>query len=261
MISDDFLYRQNEVVIVTALFAALLVATEVGYRLGKSASRELGESSTSQISTLQGATMGLLALLLAFSFAMAEARFEARRELVLEESNAIGTTYLRSRMLQDPFKTKIAALLRDYANARLEYYRAGVDPDRLRAALAKSSRLQEELWSQATAVVAKDPSPVPSGLFVQPLNDVIDLYTKRDEARQQHVPDIVFMLLFLAAIGTMALVGHGCGAGQRRNLLHTLTVSLIVSFVILVIIDLDRPRRGMIEISQQTMIAVRDSIK
>jgi hypothetical protein len=261
MLSGDFLYRQNEVVIIIALFVALLAATEVGYRLGTSATRELGESSKSQLSALQGAMMGLLALLLAFSFSMAESRFEVRRQLVLEESNAIGTTYLRSRMLQEPFKTRIAALLRDYVDARLEYYQAGLDPDRLRAALAKSNRLQEELWSQAIAVVAKDPSPVPSGLFVQPLNDVIDLYANRDEARQQHVPDIVFVLLFSAAIGTMALVGHSCGAGQRRIPLHTVTVSLIVCFVILVIMDLDRPRRGIIEISQQSMIEVRNSIK
>jgi hypothetical protein len=102
---------------------------------------------------------------------------------------------------------------------------------------------------------------VPTGLFIAPLNDVIDLHAERDTARQNRVPQIVLWLLVIAAIGSMGLAGYGGGVGNRRNLAHTVTVSLIISLVILVTMDFDRPRRGIIKISQQSMIALRQSLE
>ena len=100
MLSGDFLYNQNVALIALALFALLLVASEIGFRRGRAVgSSPIVEASKSQLSSFQGAMMGLLALLLGFSFALAESRFETRRHLVVEESNAIDTTYLRSQML------------------------------------------------------------------------------------------------------------------------------------------------------------------
>ena len=102
---------------------------------------------------------------------------------------------------------------------------------------------------------------MPTGLFVAPLNDVIDLHAERDAARQNRVPEIVLWLLLIGAIGSMGLAGYGGGVGNRRNLAHTITVSLIIGLVILVTVDLDRPTGGLIKISQQSMIALRQSLE
>ena len=261
LLSHEYLYQMSEPAIALGLLVLLLLVTEAGFRRGRAAGSSLSDSTKSQLSTLQGAMMGLLALLLGFSFAMAEGRFETRRQLVVEESNAIGSTYLRSRMLGEPFKAEVAKLLREYVDARIEYFEEEVNPDRVKDAIDKSEDLQKQVWSQAIAAVAKNPSAVPTGLFVTSLNEVIDLHAQRDAARVDHVPEIVLLLLFFVAAGSMALVGYGCGIGNRRNLQHTVAVSLIVSFVILVIMDLDRPRRGVIRVSQESMVALRASLQ
>ncbi len=260
MNAGDFLYAQNEALVTAGIFLALLIATEAGFRRGYRQRTARGDGPA-QVSNLQTATVGLLALLLAFTFAMAESRFETRRSLVVDESNAIGTAYLRSQMLPDPFKTQIEASLRLYVDARLEYGRAGIEEASIIEANRKSDLLQGQLWSQAIAAVDKNPAPVPTGLFVSSLNEVFDVRARRDAARQNHVPEIVLWLLFCVAVGTMELVGYGCGLGGPRNFVRTATISALISLVILVIVDLDRPRRGIIEVSQVSMRMLRDSIK
>jgi hypothetical protein len=258
---DEFLYHQNEILVVAILFGLLMVATEVGFRRGRVIRGGLEDPAKSELTTLQGAMVGLLALLLAFSFAMAESHFETRRELVLEEANAIGTTYLRSQTLAEPYQTKVATLLREYVVNRLKYYAAGIDLKKLDQAKKQTDQLQKELWSQAMDAINKDPHSIPAGLFISSLNEVIDLHLKRDIARQNHVPEAVLLLLFLVAILAMSIVGFGCGIGGWRALSVTVTMSLIVTLVILAIMDLDRPRSGFIRVSQQSMIDLQDSIK
>jgi hypothetical protein len=258
---DEFLYQQSEILVVTVLFGLLLVATEAGFRRGRVIRSGLEDPAKSQLTTLQSAMVGLLALLLAFSFAMAESRFETRRQLVLEEANAVGTTYLRSQALAEPYQTKVAALLREYVADRLKYYTAGIDPEKLDEVNQQTGQLQKELWSQAMDAINKDPHSIPAGLFISSLNEVIDLHMKRDIARQNHVPEAVLFLLFLVAILAMGIVGFGCGIGDWRNPSVTVTMSLIITLVILVIMDLDRPRSGFIRVSQRSMTDLQDSIK
>jgi hypothetical protein len=157
----------------------------------------LEDPAKSELTTLQSAMVGLLALLLGFSFAMAESRFETRRQLVLEEANAVGTTYLRSQALAEPYQTKVAALLREYVADRLKYYAAGIDPEKLDEVNRQTGQMQTELWSQVMDAINKDPHSIPAGLFISSLNEVIDLHMKRDIARQNHVPEAVLSLLFL----------------------------------------------------------------
>ena len=257
----ELLYRQNEILIVTELFVLLLIATELGFRRGRVIRGSLEDPAKSELTILQGAMVGLLSLLLAFTFAMAESRFETRRQLVLEEANAIGTTYLRSQALPQPDQTKVVTLLREYVANRLKYYAAGTDPEKLAEVNQRADQLQADLWSQAMDAINKDPHSIPAGLFISSLNEVIDLNMKRNIARQNHVPGAVLLLLFLVAILSMGIVGFGCGIGDWRNLSVTVTMCLIITLVILVIMDLDRPRRGYIRISQQSMVQLQDSIK
>jgi hypothetical protein len=107
----------------------------------------------------------------------------------------------------------------------------------------------------------KDPRSIPIGLFVGSVSDLIEVAAKRDAARENHVPEPVLVFLFLVCILTMALLGYGCGLGGNRNFSATATIGLFIGLVILVILDLDRPQRGFIEISQKPMIELRQSLR
>lgn len=260
-VSGVFLYQQNEFMVVLAAFILLLVATEVGFRRGRAITAGLSDASKSQLSTLQAAVMGVLALLLAFSFAMAESRFENRQHLVVEEANAIGTASLRSQLLPQPYDSEIAKMLRDYLDTRIAWRETGFDPVKINEAIARTQAEQKELWSKAVAAVRTNPGSPLYALFISSLNDAIDLQAKRAAARENHVPPVVFYLLFLVAVMSMILVGLGCGVGDSRHFAFTTTVAILISLVILAIIDLDRPRRGLIEVSQKSMIVLRDSLR
>jgi hypothetical protein len=259
--SGDFLYRQNEFLVVLIAFALLLAATEIGFRRGQALAPGLSNESKSQLSTLQAALIGLLALLLAFSFAMAESRFDTRQRLVIEEANAIGTASLRSRLLPEPYHNQIMQTLRDYVDTRLAYHESSSFDPVINQVLVRTQTEQKELWSEAVAAVKTNPGSPLYALFISSLNDAIDLQAKRVAARENHVPQIVFGLLFLVAATSMLLVGLGCGVGNRRHLPFTISVGILISLVILVIMDLDRPRRGIIEVNQASMIALRESLK
>ncbi len=243
------------------LMALLLIATEIGFRRGRAARPAIEDPAKSHYWSLPAGVMGLLALLLAFTFSMSVTRYETRKELLVDEANAIGTTYLRSRMLPEPYRSEVAKLTADYVASRLRDYGTALNEEKIAVEEFNCRHLQNQLWSQAMGAAAKNPQPVPTGLFISSLNDVIDVAAKRDAARENHVPQPVLTFLFLVTILTMALLGYGCGLGNHRNIAATATVCLLISLVILVIMDLDRPRRGLITISQQPMLELRTSVK
>jgi hypothetical protein len=261
LLAEEFLYRQNEYLIVGTLVALLLGAAEVGFRGGVAARSRIEEPVKSHYWTLEAGVMGLLALLLAFTFSMSVSRYEARRKLLVDETNAIGTAYLRSRMLPEPYRSEVAKLMADYIACRLYDYGTPLDEKNVAAANRECAQLQRQLWSRAEGVTAKDPSPVPSGMFVSALNDVIDVAAQRDAVRENHVPQPVLMFLLLVATLTAGLLGYGCGLGNHRNLPVTATVCLLIGLVTLVIMDLDRPRRGLITISQSPMVDLRSGLR
>ena len=259
--TKDFLFHANEWVILGVSIALFLLAIEVGFRLGRRNRPNIGEHAKSQINTIQGAMLGLLALLLGFTFAMAISRYEARKQLVLDEANAIGTTFLRAQLLPQPQRQEVSQLLRQYVEVRMKFYKASVDPARLREAEKQTGQLHLHLWSYAAALGEKDPRAVTVGLFLQSLNEVIDLDSKRLTALENHVPQIILVLLYSVALAANGLIGYGCGLGGRRNFYVTLTASMLIAFVILVIVDLDRPRRGLIRVGQERMLDLHNSLE
>ena len=215
----------------------------------------VGKQGGDNVSTLEAAVLGLLALMIGFTFAMALSRFEARRDAVLNEANAIGTTALRARLLREPHRAEVLKLLREYVQIRLDItQRAAVSQTELRAAIDRSNALQEALWQQAAAVSAKDSSMVPTGLFIQTLNEMIDNQGKRLAALRNRVPNVVPLVLFGIAAVASAFAGYASGFEAKRNRLPVYTTGVVVVAVIVLILDLDRPNAGFIEISQQPMI-------
>ena len=242
------------------LFGLFLVAVEGGFRVGRRQEAGINDKARIEITTGEAAVLGLLALLLSFSFSMSGSRYEIQRGLVSEEANAIGTTYLRARLLPEPHRTEVAGLLREYVDVRLEFYAAGMDREKLQKAYDKTEQLHNRMWAEAVAAAEQDQRAVTTGLFVQSLNDVIDLHAKRVTALENRVPLPMFLMLVFVAATAMGLMGYASGTTVHRNLIMTTMVALLIATIIALIVDLHRPRQGLIRVSQQSMIDLRDSI-
>jgi hypothetical protein len=232
----------------------LLAAAEIGRWLGV---RGGGEEN---VPTLEGAVLGLLALMIGFTFAMALSRFELRRDAVLDEANAIGTTALRARLLPAPHNAECLKLLKDYVQVRLDLTQRVLSPGELNAAITRSNEIQEALWQQAKSVGATNTEMVPTGLFIQSLNEMIDNQAKHLNAIRDRVPNIVFLTLYGVAAAASAFAGFASGSGDRPSRLPVYVTIILVCSVILMIQDLDRPFTGFITNSQQPMIDTAKSI-
>ena len=241
-------YSLSIIFLVSVVF--ILAATEAGRLLGARAVGRGGDD----VSTLEGAILGLLALMIGFTFAMALSRFEARRDAVLTEANAIGTTALRARLLPAPHNVDVNKLLQEYVRIRLDITQHVPSSTELNAAIKRSNEIQEALWQQTKLVAAKDSGMVPTGLFVQTLNEMIDNQGKRLEALRNRVPNIVLTALYGVAIVAGALTGYANGLEARQVRLPVYVTGLLFASVILLIEDLDRPDAGFVKTSQQPII-------
>ena len=239
------------------LFALLVLAHEVGFRVARRRGARADEGERSETSTLQGGMLGLLGLLLAFTFAIASQRFDTRKQLVLDEANAIGTAYLRATAV--PGGEEVADLLRRYVDVRLEGAASAGNPHGFRRAVTESERLHAAMWSRAAALARANPDPLRT-LLLPALNEVIDLHEKRLTAMRNHVPTIILVLLLMVSVLTMASLGHAAGVSGGRSMSTALTFAMLVTLVIMVVVDLDRPERGLIRVSQQSLQTLRDGL-
>ena len=245
---------------ITAVFfiglTVIFVVSEVGWQLGI---RTKGEGG-GNITTLESAVLGLLALMLAFTFSMALTRFEARRDALLNEANAIGTTALRARLLPDPHRSETLKLLREYLEIRLDIVRQDASLAERMTSINRSNALQEALWQQAKAITSKDIGLIPTGLFIASLNEMIDDQGKRLSALRNQVPNIVLITLFVIAAVAGGFAGYASAMDTQRTRLPVFVMGLLISMVIFLIVDLDRPSAGFIKNNQQPMIDLAASI-
>jgi hypothetical protein len=240
-----------------AILLLVLLSVEGGYRLGTYRRSRSEEEKEAPVGAMVGATLGLLAFILAFTFGLAAARFDTRRQVLLDEANAIGTTYLRAGLLPER-REDIRLLLRDYVDVRLEAVRSGNVTEGIR----RSERLQDQLWAQAVAIGETHPTSIVVGLFVQSLNEVIDLHAKRVTAGlRNRIPGAIWMALFAVAVLSLAAMGYHAGLSRTSRSLAELAVAVAFSVVIGLIADLDRPQEGVLKVSQQALIDLRQSMQ
>lgn len=248
-------------VILAAVLLMLAAASEVGFHLGRRSQALIGDKTKSQIGAVEAAILGILGLLLAFTMSMAVTRFEARKQAVLEEANAIGTAYLRARLLAPPEGPEIAGRLRHYLDVRVDYVRAAFVPGQLAAKRMEAQRLQEEFWSQAVAAAQREPNPVKAGLLLPALNQVIDLEAASWTAFHNRVPTTVIYVNPLVALLAVLLVGYTFGLEGRRQVFSLCLLILAIGLVLTVIIDLDRSYRGLIQVGQQPLIELQQQLR
>jgi hypothetical protein len=238
----------------------ILCAGELGRRLGTRCSQRDGAAAEQTISHLESALFTILALMVGFSFAMALARFDARRDAVLQEANAIGTAALRTQVLAPQPAAASLALLRDYVQIRLDLARNARAPTELNKEIGESNALQQKLWRIAMDASAGDPRSVSIGLYVQSLNAMIDLQETRLMAARSQVPNIVFLLLYVIAAVAMGFTGYDAGLSGPRGRVPIALMSVLVATVIGLIVDIDYPRSGLVAVSQQPMSDVAASL-
>jgi hypothetical protein len=231
----------------------LLLAVEGGHRLG-GYRRRSGEEHGPHVLALVTATMGLLALVLAFTFGLAATRFGARKQIVVDEANAIETTYLRAGLLPGDRGPKVRELLRQYVGSRLEAVRLGnVEP-----ALRRSEELHRELWSEAEAAGRERPDSTVVGLFIDSLNRTIELHAMRVKVGvRSGIPGVLWAALFVVAALNMTAVGYHAGLVEARRTPVVVTMILSLTIVFMLTADLDRPQEGALRVSQQALIDVQ----
>ena len=251
-----WLYRVDALVLFPALAALLVVATLAGSRIGRRRHAEGATADEYGLHGLDNAMLGLMALLIGFTLAMALSRYEERRAGALEEANAIGTTWLRSRLLAEPHRTETDRLLRAYLQVRLDLIRTG----NVTQAIKRSDALQVELWAEATAVAATTTQPIMASLFIQSLNQTIDLQQTRISASTNRIPTVVFAVLAAVAVIGSGFSAYSGGLAGGRSVKADLISCVLVASVIVTIFDLDNPAAGFIRVSQQPFLSLAASM-
>jgi hypothetical protein len=202
-----------------------------------------------------GATLGLLAFLLAFTFGMAATRYDNRKAVLLQEANAIGTTYLRTDFLPEQLRSESQRLLRDYAGLRAGGAVAILSP----GGREMSSTLLNRLWALASSAQMQSDT-ISTGLYIQSLNETIDMDETRVTTLRNRIPDTIWLMLGVVTIFSMTALGFDFGLNGNRSWAVTLLLVIAFTAVILMIADLDRPQTGLLQISQQPLLDLLNQI-
>lgn len=237
-----------------------LVVYEIGFRIGRWWQTRTPEEVEGPTGMLVGSLLALMAFMLAISMGMAADRFDTRRGLVLAEANSIGTTYLRAGYLTEPAATRSRELMREYVPLRI--VRSGTsESSEVLEAVKRSSAITTELWSIAEDLARAEPQSDVLALYIDALNDTIDVNEERIIAGlYARVPITVLVLLIVGSVLTLGMVGYGAGLTRRRSPLTAIVMIVVLGAVTTLVIDLDRPQDGFLEISQQPMLDLQQQV-
>lgn len=258
---SEVLYRIDSGWIAAVLLVTMLAAIEAGYRIGARRKAGGNDDLKEHVNGLQSAVLGILALLLGFTFSLALQRFDERSQAVVGEANAIGTAALRAQLLPAALRTDTLGQLREYVDLRV---RASAVPLDDRAAMAQmraqAEQAQARLWNRAREAAELDTAAYTPILFVESVNALIDAFASREAALDRHVPELVLWLMHVTFLMAAGIVGYAAGfAGHRPSLVSTIMVGLIVVLVF-IILDLDRPRRGLIQVDHAPLVELQASL-
>ncbi len=235
------------VLVICGLIAGILLSIEVGHRLGLRRWARVGQSGRNVIPTMEASILGLMGLLIAFTFYGAGARFDLRRNLIAQEANAIGTAYLRIDLLPQEKQPLLRENFRKYLRSRLAVYQKIPDIKAVNAALDQSSALQNKVWKDAIEAM-KESGPAEKSLVLTSLNEMIDITTTRTVAMMTHPPAAVFMMLFLTVIASSALAGYEMSAVGIRDWVFVIAFASVLGAAIYVTLDYEYPRIGLVRI-------------
>jgi hypothetical protein len=243
------------------LFAGILVALEVGYRIGRHGSKRNPERGFEGVGAIEAAIFSLLGLLLAFSFSGATARFDARRQLIVQEANAIATAYQRLDLAPTD-QAELHGLFRGYVDARVQGFQQILDRPVADEQFTRAAQIEKQIWTRALAAAREDPTQNVSRLLLPALNQMSDVANQRTIALETYMPEVVFWLLVGVVLMSGILAGHAMARRPRRSWLHMLLFCSIISLTITVMFDFNYPRYGLIRIdaADRLLLQLRDSM-
>lgn len=251
----------TSIVGVFVIFALVsLVVFEIGYRIGRWWQTRTPAEVEGPTGMLVGSLLALMAFMLAITMGMATERYDVRRGLVLDEANSIGTTYLRAGYLPEPASSRTREFLREYVPLRIVAPGTTADAE-LVAKLKRSNEISTELWAMAEDLARAEPQSDVLALYIDALNDTIDVNETRIIAGIfARVPVTVLTLLIVGSVLTLGMVGYGAGLTRRRNPLTAIVMIVVLGAVLTLVVDLDRPQGGFLEVSQRPLLDLQNQI-
>ena len=241
------------------IFGIVLGMTLIGSFLGRRL-RSHSETLREPFGVIQAALLGLVALILAFGLTMAVGRYDSRRAAVVDDANAIGTTYLRAQTLREPIRTRSLELLERYTDASIALSNAVPGSEDASAAVADGAQLQRRLWRLGGEALAGSPTDSAPRLYIETLNEMIDMQTVRVSALNNRVPSAVLVIEMVgAAIGLGLLALYL--AILSRGVVTVILAAAFVSVLLLITFDLDRPTRGFVRVPDTPLVSLRASME
>jgi hypothetical protein len=249
--------------ILLSLFGLIALCQRLGWFAGRRRLARLGDTANEGLGAVDGAIFGMMGLLLAFTFTGAASRFDTRRELVVQETNAIGTAWLRLDLLQEAPRAQARDLFRRYLDQRVDVYRDVVDQARTAESLAKVADLQNQIWILVLAQTREDKSQPLVQSLVPALNDMFDIATSRILATRQHPHFAIFGMLLVLVLVSAFLLGFSQASVARQSRFHLVGFAATTALALYVIIDLEYPRVGLIRVDSfdQAPVELRQSMR
>ena len=245
LIGKITLHQIDTTVVVGILFVLLIIAYVFGTKLRKFSERKGMIHQDTDLGTVEGALLGLFAFFLAFTFSMSGSRFDSRRDSIIQEATKIGTALNLVDLYPDSARTSIRGHFKKYIDYRIAYFDAGIDDDKLNTALKEGGLQADTIWKIVTHLGKEEKYSAATRLIAPALNEMSDIVVIRDAVKNETVPESILWVLFLLSICSSFMVGYGA-SWKNRNSVAGFVVATMISISIYLIIDLDKPRRGLI---------------
>ena len=255
---DQAFYQVDHRLIAVVMLALLAAAGEMGFRSGFR-KRDLQDSYRSLVTSISAAMMGLLALLLGFTLSMGVSRWDERRDVIVTESNAIGTLWLRAGLLENPLRDGLRDALHDYTDIRIALGGAGGDREALRTARRKSESLHTSIWSVVEQARLPSQSNAVLSSLISGANELIDIHELRISSIENYLPAVLFVLLITIASVAIWFFAWSFGASSQGRRTANLMLGILIGAVLLVIMDVNRPQRGQITVGIESLQRVSES--
>ena len=243
---DEALIHLPALFIAAIFFAIIFIANWLGYKKHKRTARLYPDKEIS-LGTSEASLLGLMGLLLAFSFSMASAKFESRRQTIIDEANLLNTAILRCDLYPDSIKNSLLPLYKNYLESRINYYNAGDNPAKIKDALDDADKQFKSIWNKVVHLMKGD-NYFKAEQMVQLLISLKNIVKTREAGRVATVPVLIIVVLLTSVVIAAFLAGFGTKPGNRSKLLSIAFV-LMTTIVLYVVMELNRPRHGLININ------------
>ena len=236
-----------------SFFLTIIAVSRLAYRLGKRRP-DLVETSSESAGAVVGAVFALLGLLTAFTFSAAYSRLDSRRQLIVQEVNAIGTAYLRLDVLPSEVQTQLRNEFKAYTLARFAFFQQLTERKGALAELERTTKMQQSIWEKAVAASSGPENSSTRMLLLPALNEMIDIVTTRTAAIMAHPPLPIFLALALIAMACGGMIGYRASTAEQSSLFYEIVFALVISCTLYLILDIEYPRFGLVRLDTVNLL-------